>query len=201
MERYTTRTAFWANGLTPFDPVEPRDCDICREPLEGLGDSNSGGKDSHEGGNEDEDDDERGGVELDGDGDRQDGGDEQNGNREQDRGEEEDGHASHDVDVSPYGGLPSHCALRIKSCGHVFGASCLSTWIRTADTCPMCRSVLFEGAWWAELPGGQLGLNIPQWSLTRDETVMLIEDFQRIIAQLQAVGSEQAGAGGTSGAH
>lgn len=30
-------------------------------------------------------------------------------------------------------------------CGHLFGSQCLSTWLSTeADTCPMCRAVLFE---------------------------------------------------------
>ncbi|OSS54110.1 hypothetical protein B5807_00036 [Epicoccum nigrum] len=35
-------------------------------------------------------------------------------------------------------------AVRISSCGHVFGRDCLMTWCETARTCPMCRAELFK---------------------------------------------------------
>jgi hypothetical protein len=35
-------------------------------------------------------------------------------------------------------------AVRISSCGHVFGRHCLETWCENARTCPMCRAELFK---------------------------------------------------------
>ena len=35
-------------------------------------------------------------------------------------------------------------AVRISSCGHVFGRRCLETWCENARTCPMCRAELFK---------------------------------------------------------
>jgi hypothetical protein len=37
----------------------------------------------------------------------------------------------------------THVAIKVVSCGHVYGAQCLNTWLKTANTCPMCRRVLF----------------------------------------------------------
>lgn len=33
----------------------------------------------------------------------------------------------------------SHILCEIRSCGHRFGFSCLSTWAKQHNTCPMCR--------------------------------------------------------------
>lgn len=37
-----------------------------------------------------------------------------------------------------------HLATQILKCKHVFGMSCLNTWVKQANTCPMCRDVLFR---------------------------------------------------------
>ena len=37
-----------------------------------------------------------------------------------------------------------HSAVRITRCDHVFGEACLTTWLNVGNTCPMCRSLLFE---------------------------------------------------------
>jgi hypothetical protein len=34
--------------------------------------------------------------------------------------------------------------LRIKACGHGFGASCIKEWFKTSRSCPMCRRECFE---------------------------------------------------------
>jgi hypothetical protein len=40
----------------------------------------------------------------------------------------------------------AHVAVMIVSCGHTFGSECLHEWLNTANTCPMCRKVLFPGS-------------------------------------------------------
>ncbi|KAF1998317.1 hypothetical protein P154DRAFT_578136 [Amniculicola lignicola CBS 123094] len=35
-------------------------------------------------------------------------------------------------------------AIALKQCGHVFGSHCLATWFQTANTCPMCRTEVFQ---------------------------------------------------------
>jgi len=37
----------------------------------------------------------------------------------------------------------THVAVKVVDCGHIFGAECLGTWLKTSNTCPMCRRVLF----------------------------------------------------------
>jgi hypothetical protein len=37
----------------------------------------------------------------------------------------------------------THVAVKVVRCGHVYGAKCLHTWLETANTCPICRGVLF----------------------------------------------------------
>jgi hypothetical protein len=45
----------------------------------------------------------------------------------------------HPLKISYY----EHNAVAIKLCGHVFGMTCLQTWLRDHRTCPMCRQELF----------------------------------------------------------
>jgi len=47
--------------------------------------------------------------------------------------------------------LPYHPFLppvRVKSCGHVYHRTCISTWLDTHSTCPMCRAKLFRRTKW-----------------------------------------------------
>ncbi|KAI8943800.1 hypothetical protein NX059_001774 [Plenodomus lindquistii] len=36
-----------------------------------------------------------------------------------------------------------HAPAQIRTCHHIFGITCLSTWIETSPTCPLCRTELF----------------------------------------------------------
>jgi len=44
------------------------------------------------------------------------------------------------ADTTP---IKSHHALKIPSCDHIFGASCIETWFDNASTCPLCRQDFF----------------------------------------------------------
>ncbi|KAF2849969.1 hypothetical protein T440DRAFT_121084 [Plenodomus tracheiphilus IPT5] len=37
-----------------------------------------------------------------------------------------------------------HPALRITACSHILGVECLSAWLNTSNTCPICSRMLFE---------------------------------------------------------
>ncbi|KAF2866953.1 hypothetical protein BDV95DRAFT_611241 [Massariosphaeria phaeospora] len=36
-----------------------------------------------------------------------------------------------------------HIAMRLSACSHVFGLTCLATWLRNSNTCPLCRAELY----------------------------------------------------------
>jgi hypothetical protein len=40
--------------------------------------------------------------------------------------------------------VPDHTPCRLSCCGNVFGRHCINTWLDKANTCPMCRAVLFR---------------------------------------------------------
>jgi len=44
------------------------------------------------------------------------------------------------ADATP---IKSHHALKMPSCDHIFGASCIETWFDSASTCPLCRQDFF----------------------------------------------------------
>ncbi|KAF2642658.1 hypothetical protein P280DRAFT_506028 [Massarina eburnea CBS 473.64] len=67
----------------------------------------------------------------------------------------------------------AHAAVKIQECGHVFGQACLTAWLNSANTCPMCRAALFaETAETAEIRG--------------EDYVRLIMDVRRIQEQLRS---------------
>jgi hypothetical protein len=37
-----------------------------------------------------------------------------------------------------------HLAVKIHSCGHVYGQKCLKEWIKQQNTCPLCRDILYR---------------------------------------------------------
>lgn len=48
----------------------------------------------------------------------------------------------------PFDSNRKHHPVSIDGCRHIFGASCLTTWVKSSsrnrNTCPTCRAVLFE---------------------------------------------------------
>ncbi|KAL1801410.1 hypothetical protein ACET3X_001752 [Alternaria dauci] len=33
--------------------------------------------------------------------------------------------------------------IELKTCGHIFGKTCIETWLEDSNSCPMCRKVLY----------------------------------------------------------
>ena len=45
-------------------------------------------------------------------------------------------------DISPETGAVEY-ALRLPGCSHIFGSCCITTWLRSNNSCPICRRILF----------------------------------------------------------
>ncbi|KAF2688776.1 hypothetical protein K458DRAFT_400901 [Lentithecium fluviatile CBS 122367] len=56
--------------------------------------------------------------------------------------------AFHQCDICHESFDKDHVPARLEKCHHVFGSTCLQTWLESdmegANKCPMCRTVLFE---------------------------------------------------------
>lgn len=91
--------------------------------------------------------------------------------------------------VNPEAAIPyaHHTAVRIKSCGHVFGSRCLQEWLSARRTCPLCRTELFPTPSFAdEVRDLTLRRLIPEGSVPYSSTAEILRRFKDTVSPSEA---------------